>query len=69
MRRAGGVGLAGGGHDLVAGGAQGGGQDGADATRADDAHPQPGLPGVERHVEPFVPVPLHPREGAGRVPD
>ena len=36
----GGVGLAGGGHDLVAGGAQGGGQDGADTAGADHAHAQ-----------------------------
>ena len=34
---AGGVGLAGGGHDLVAGGAERGGEHGADATGADDA--------------------------------
>ena len=51
---AGGVGLAGGGHDLVAGGAERGGQDGADATGADNARLRRGM----RHVvEPFVPVP------------
>ena len=53
MRRARGVGLAGGGDDLVAGGAQGGGEDGADATGADDAHPK----AVRSLLEPFVPVP------------
>ncbi len=37
---AGGVGLTGGGHDLVTGGAQPGGQDGADAAGADDADAQ-----------------------------
>ena len=37
---AGGVGLAGDGDDLVAGGAERGGQDGADAAGADDADPQ-----------------------------
>ena len=43
MRRTGGVGLTGGGHDLVPGGAEGGGQDGTDATSADDADPETGV--------------------------
>ncbi len=38
-----GVGVTGGSHDVVAGGAQPGGEDGPDATRADDAHPQGGV--------------------------
>jgi hypothetical protein len=55
-----GVGLAGGGDDLVAGGAEGGGEDSADATRADDAHPE-----GWSCVEPFVPV-HRPPSGKGR---
>ena len=38
----GGIGLAGDGDDLVAGRTQRGGQDGTDAARADDAHPEVG---------------------------
>ena len=45
---AGGVGLTGGGDDLVAGGAQGGGQDGADAAGADDADAQDRVAGQAR---------------------
>jgi hypothetical protein len=37
----------------VAGGGQGGGEGSADATGADDAHPE----GVGHVFEPFVPVP------------
>ena len=67
---AGGVGLAGGGDDLVAGGAQRGGEDGTDATGADDAD----LAGRWRHVSNLSfqsrrpPLPRV-REGPVWVPD
>ena len=58
---AGGVGLARGGHDLVAGVAEGGRQDGADAAGADHAHPRAEWAGVRLSMlEPFVPVPPTP---------
>ena len=57
----GGVGLSGGGHDLVTGGAEAGGEYGADATRADDTHPK-----VLRHVRTFRSSPSdHPLARAG----
>ena len=47
-----GIGLPRGGHDVVSGGGQLGGQDRADASRADHTHAE-----ALCHVEPFVPVP------------
>lgn len=48
-----GVRFTGGGHDVVARSVQCRGEYGADATRADDAHPV----GVRHLVKPFVPIP------------
>ena len=60
----GGVGLTGGGHDLVARGAQRGGEDGADAACAHDTHTE------LSHCEPFRSSPAdHPCVGPVWVPD